>query len=176
MSPAQLSSNDMSFAAARNLRSMAAGQGRDSVMVREARREDWTQWLRLWEQYHGRDGAAVLPRAVTERTWERFFQQDERMKALVAELEGRLVGFAHMILHASTSAVAPSVFLQDLFVDASTRRRGVGRGLVEAAYDHARAAGAGRMYWHVLDSNTAAIKLYECVASRSGHVVFQKNL
>jgi GNAT superfamily N-acetyltransferase len=83
------------------------------------------------------------------------------MDALVAELKGHLVGFAHMVFHRSTSALGPSCHLQDLFVEATRHGTGIGRVLIEAVYGHAKAAGAGRVYWHVLEANAPAVRLYD---------------
>jgi GNAT superfamily N-acetyltransferase len=150
----------------------------DAVLVRRVRREDRLGWLRLWADYHayGQRGATAPPDAVTEATWERFFHEDEPMAALVAEIDGRLVGFAHMVFHRSTSFAGLACFLQDLFVVATRHGKGIGRVLIEAVYAHAAAAGAQRVYWHVLESNASAVRLYDKVASRSGHVVYRKDL
>ncbi len=150
----------------------------DAVLVRAVQREDRREWLRLWADYHarGRSGATSLPDVVTEVTWERFFQRHTPMEALVAESDGCLVGFAHMVFHGDTSAAGPACFLQDLFVDATLRGRGIGRALIEAVYARAEAAGARRVYWHVLEANAAAVRLYDKVAPRSGHVVYRKDI
>lgn len=145
----------------------------DTMRVRPVRWGDRTGWLRFWADYHayGRPGGTALPDAVTEATWERFLQGHESMRALVAELEGRLVGFAHMVFHRSTSFAEPVCLLQDLFVEVSLHGRGIGRALIERVYVHAEAAGARRVYWHVEETNAPALRLYDRVASRSGHVV-----
>ena len=151
--------------------------GGDGVKIRPVRREDRLGWLRLWADYHayGRSGATAPPEQVTEATWGRFFQDHEPVEALVAEQEGRPVGFAHLVFHRLTAAVAPVCSLQDLFVERALHGRGIGRALIEAAYDHAQASGARRVYWHVLETNTPAVRLYDKVAARSGHVVYRKD-
>jgi len=60
-----------------------------------------TGWQRPWADYHawGRDGGTPLPDAVTATTWERFFASDEPMEGLMAEMDGRLVGCAHIVFH-----------------------------------------------------------------------------
>jgi GNAT superfamily N-acetyltransferase len=150
----------------------------DVVQVRPLRREDRADWLRLWVDYHayGRSGGAAPPDAVTAATWERFCDEHEPMAALVAELEGRLVGLAHMVFHRSTSVAGPVCFLQGLFVAATLHGRGIGRALIAAVYARAEAAGARRVYWHVLETNAPALRLYDKAASRSGHVVYRKDL
>lgn len=48
-----------------------------------------------------------------------------------------------------------------LSVDPAAAGRGVGSALLQAALDHARAAGADRIVLHTLDSMKAAHQLYE---------------
>lgn len=52
-------------------------------------------------------------------------------------------------------------WLEDLFVEDGARGRGVGRALVEAAFERARERGAGRIELDTNESNTTAVALYE---------------
>jgi GNAT superfamily N-acetyltransferase len=148
-----------------------------SLIVRPVERTDFAEWLPLWDGYnefYGRSGPTALPREVTEMTWARFFDGYEPVHALVAAREERLVGLVHYLYHRSTTMMSPTCYLQDLFTLASERGRGVGRALIEAVYERARAAGAGRVYWQTHETNQTAMKLYDQVAERSGFVVYRK--
>ncbi len=150
-----------------------------AVTVRPVRRSDFDQWLPLWEGYnafYGRAGATALPAETTQTTWERFFDRDEPVHALVAESDGRLAGLAHYLFHRSTILMAPTCYLQDLFTDPAQRRSGVGRALINAVYDAARAAGSARVYWHTHATNRTARNLYDQLAEDSGFVVYRRNL
>jgi GNAT superfamily N-acetyltransferase len=109
-------------------------------------------------------------------TWSRFFDAHEPVHGIVAEDEGRLVGLVHYLFHRSTTSIAPTCYLQDLFTRESTRGKGVGRALIEAVYQQARLAGSARVYWQSHGSNSTAMKLYDQVADHSGFVVYRKNL
>jgi GNAT superfamily N-acetyltransferase len=140
---------------------------------------DRDAWLPLWDGYnafYGRSGPTALPAAVTDTTWARFFDPYEPVHALVAERAGGLVGVAHFLLHRSTTAVAPSCYLQDLFTDEAARGTGVGRALIEAVTDWTRAAGAARLYWHTREDNRTARLLYDRVAEPTGFVVYSRPL
>lgn len=104
----------------------------------------------------------------------RFFDAYEPVHAIVAEDGGRLLGLAHYLFHRSTTAIAPSCYLQDLFTDVPARGKGVGRALIASVYERARQAGAPRVYWQTHETNTAAMQLYDKVAERSGFLVYRK--
>ena len=108
----------------------------DAVLIRPARPDDHAAWLPLWEGYdafYGGSGPTALPEAVTRLTWQRFFDGDEPMHALVGRA-GRPVGFAHHLFHRSTILAGPTCYLQDLFTAPECRGAGIGRALIEAVY------------------------------------------
>ncbi|HEV2539092.1 MAG TPA: GNAT family N-acetyltransferase [Frateuria sp.] len=149
------------------------------VIVRDVARGDHAAWLPLWDGYnafYGRSGDTALPAQITAMTWSRFFDAYEPMHALVAEADGRLLGLAHYLFHRSTIRIEPSCYLQDLFTVPPARGRGVGRALIEAVCERARAAGCARVYWQTHQSNAAAMALYDKLAERSGFVVYRREL
>jgi ribosomal protein S18 acetylase RimI-like enzyme len=56
---------------------------------------------------------------------------------------------------------AEDCWLEDLFVERSARRAGLGRALVEAAFERARARGCKRIDLDVNEDNVNALALYE---------------
>jgi GNAT superfamily N-acetyltransferase len=149
------------------------------VMIRTIDRRDFPQWLALWDGYnkfYGRSGATALPAEITQMTWTRFFDAYEPVHAMVAESENKLVGLVHYIFHRSTIAIGPTCYLQDLYTDESLRGKGIGRTLIQAVYEQARTAGAGRVYWQTHETNTTAKNLYDKVAERSGFIVYRKTI
>jgi GNAT superfamily N-acetyltransferase len=148
--------------------------GAHRFVVRPVASGDRAQWDRLWRGYNDFYERRV-PAATTEATWARFFDVAEPVHAVIAEQDGRLVGFAHYIFHRSTSLLGPTCYLQDLFTVPDMRGRGVGRALIESVYERARRAGAGRVYWHTHESNATAMRLYDGVAKNTGFVVYGKD-
>ena len=67
-------------------------------------------------------------------------------------------------------------YLQDLYVDESTRGKGVGRALIEAVYAAAAQHGADRVYWMTHETNETAMRLYDTIAERSGFLGYRKML
>lgn len=143
--------------------------------IRPVTRADRAGWEPLWAGYnrfYGRE----LPADITDTTWSRFFDPAEPVHALVAERDGELLGLAHYLFHRSTIMIAPTCYLQDLFTAGKARGQGIGRALIEAVYERARAAGAPRVYWQTHETNRTAMALYDRVAERSGFLVYRKNL
>ena len=147
------------------------------ILIRSLARDDLAAWKPLWDGYnafYGREGSTALPAAITQVTWQRFFDACEPVHALVAELNGRLVGLAHYVMHRSTTRMEPTCYLQDLFTLASARGQGVGRRLIEGVYEQAALSGGLRVYWQTHVTNTAARALYNQVASHEGFIIYAK--
>src|SRR5689334_2992337 len=88
------------------------------VTIRAIEPRDRAEWEPLWAGYNAfyeREGPTALPAEITESTWRRFFDPNEPVYALVAELDGRLVGLAHYLFHRSTTQLTDVCYLQDLF-------------------------------------------------------------
>ena len=150
-----------------------------TLIVRDLRPDDRDAWKKLWDGYnafYGREGKTALADEITRTTWARFFDSSEPVFALVAERDGRIVGLTHFLFHRSTTAIALTCYLQDLFTVEEERGTGVGRALIEAVYERAKAAGSPRVYWQTQDSNMTARKLYDKVAEYSGFFVYRRLL
>jgi len=142
-------------------------------------KDDYLRWKPLWDGYnafYGRVGQTALPLEVTQMTWSRFFDAYEPMHAMVAEQSNKLLGLVHFLFHRSTSQIAPTCYLQDLFTVEGARGKGVGRALINAVYQRAAAAGSPRVYWQTHETNSVAMQLYDKVAEKSGFVVYRKML
>jgi len=133
-------------------------------------RPAWEVLFRAYVKFYQRDE----PQAMYDRAWEEF-TRDERLHALGAKLDGRLVGITHFLQHPSTSS-ADVCYLQDLFTAADAREGGVGRALIAGVAEWATARGCARVYWQTKGTNTTARRLYDAVAEDSGFVVYRLQL
>src|SRR4030088_940079 len=74
----------------------------DELTIRFVPRQDYDQWLVLWDGYnafYGRSGATALSPEITRMTWARFFDAYEPVHGLVAESGGELLGLTHYLFH-----------------------------------------------------------------------------
>lgn len=79
---------------------------------------------------------------------------------LIAEIEGRVVGFAAVRVVPTIFYAAPHAELTELFVEETFRRQGVARALVAAAEALAREGGADEMVILTDTDNEGAQALY----------------
>ncbi len=149
------------------------------ILVRPIQQTDFEAWQPLWDGYnafYGRKDETALDPDITRLTWQRFFDPVEPVFALVAEVDGRVLGLTHYLYHRSTTRAELTCYLQDLFTDASTRGRGVGRALIKGVYQEAKAAGITRVYWQTHTTNAAGRLLYDKVAQHMGFIVYSQEV
>jgi GNAT superfamily N-acetyltransferase len=87
-------------------------------------------------------------------------------EVVLAEDDGRPVGFALFFHNFSTFLGRPGIYLEDLFVLPEHRGKGIGRTLLAHLARLAVERGCGRMEWAVLDWNRDAIQFYERLGAR----------
>ena len=142
----------------------------DDVIVRDARLKDSREAIPLWQEfmeYHKRISTMdheMLDNA--EESWQRYFEKHVRSgirKAIVAECDGRLVGFL-----LGTIEKRPPVFRNPLhaYVDSiavteSMRNRGIGAMMMDAFEMWAKAKGMPHIMLNVVVENDGARHLYE---------------
>ena len=146
-----------------------------TVTLRPVTADDHAAWLPLWQAYQ-RFYETRIDEAVSAVTWQRMLDTSEPTNAALAWVDGTAVGMVHWIYHRSNWTVENACYLQDLYVDANQRGKGVGRQLIELVYDTARQAGCTKVHWLTHETNATGISLYEQVAERPGFIQFRKAL
>jgi GNAT superfamily N-acetyltransferase len=148
----------------------------DRPIIRPIVAADEPGWRKLWAGYLA-FYRHTLDEETTRATWTRVLHPErEGMIGRVAELDGRLAGLMHAVVHANTWAAAPVCYLEDLFVDPAARRHGVGGALIAALAALGREAGWHRIYWRTAADNATAQALYDRLATRSGWVTYEIDL
>jgi GNAT superfamily N-acetyltransferase len=131
-----------------------------AVTIRSALPGDEPAWRILWSEYCG-FYEATLSAEVTNRTWKRILDPDSGVMSVVAEVDGKVYGFANCVIHENTWETQPVCYLEDLFVAPSARGHGLGKALLEWLRNSMRAEGWARLYWMTRHDNMRARKLYD---------------
>jgi GNAT superfamily N-acetyltransferase len=140
------------------------------IEIGAPRPEDRTARQTLFAGYHEFYGRPDWPAEGFDRTWQ-VIRAGDRIHALIARLDDRLVGLAHFLVHPSTTS-ADVCYLQDLYTVPEARGRGVARALIAAVEEWARARGCPRVYWHAHETNATARRLYDAVAENRGFIQY----
>ena len=101
---------------------------------------------------------------------------DQTLNALVAELDGKLVGLAHYFWTPSTWIKHKDLYLEDLFVDPQYRGRRVARNLIETLVEICKSQGGSKVHWQTHKDNRAARSLYDEIGTLSEFVVYEIRL
>lgn len=113
---------------------------------------------------------AVSPRAFTVAVVRRdAFGRRRALNVLVAEVDGRVVGYASYAPGYNTDIAARELWMHDLFVQPAWRGHGIGRALVSAVAREAARRGFACLEWGVRASNTRALRFYRHLGARIGH-------
>lgn len=142
------------------------------LSIRDAHGADQADWLKLWNDYLA-FYSVDLPDDVTGHTWARIIDPDSRVTARLAVLDGKVVGFAIHQFHDSTWVKTPDCYLEDLFIDATIRGKGIGRALIDDLIAISREKGWSRLYWHTNEDNAQARKLYDSYVESDGHIRYR---
>lgn len=102
----------------------------------------------------------------TPELLRKYLFEELRCSALVARVQGEIVGYALFFYSFSTFVGRPGIYLEDLFVQPAHRKRGIGTALIRALARRAAEENCGRLEWSVLDWNAPSIALYEKLGAR----------
>jgi len=141
-------------------------------MIRAVESRDHEAWARLFAAY-GEFYETTFSADVLESTWSRLLDPAEGVSALVAEVDGAVIGFAHYRSHPDTFTTGRDWFLDDLFVDPASRGSGAATALIERLKQFAAETGPGTLRWITAESNERAQRLYDRVATRTTWVTYE---
>ena len=134
--------------------------------IRPATPEDVPDIVRLVRDLaeYERDLASV--QNTPELLHAALFGEDPAAEALVAEVDGAVVGTAVWYRTYSTWTGVAGMHLEDLYVMPEHRGSGLGRAFFTALARIAVDRGFPRFEWVVLDWNTPAIEFYEALGGK----------
>ena len=146
------------------------------LTIRAAWPDDEAEWRELFRAY-GVFYETEFSDEVLEAVWWQLLDDGSGVNALVAELDGTVVGLAHYRSHPDTFTGGRDWFLDDLFVDPEVRGAGVATALIEHLIGLARASEpAGSLRWITADDNARAQRVYDRIAKKTSWVTYEVKL
>jgi len=133
----------------------------ERFLIRAAAPADVAELLRLIHELAVYEKLEHLAVGTPPQLHEALFGKRPVCEALVAEVEGRAVGFALYFATFSTFLCKPGLYLEDLFVEPAHRGCGIGKALLKRLAAITVERGGGRFEWRVLDWNEPSIRFYE---------------
>lgn len=137
-----------------------------SAIIRAAERTDVAaiaELIRGLARYERLEGEVSMTEARLEAT---LFGPRPYAETLIAESDGKPVGFALFFHNYSTFLAKPGIYLEDLYVLEAQRGEGIGKKLLARLAAIAVERDCGRLEWAVLDWNKDAIGFYERLGAR----------
>lgn len=136
---------------------------------------DEDAWRRLFRDY-GVFYETHFETPVLDHVWGLLHAEDGGVDALVAEVDGEVVGIAHYRSHPDTFGTGRDWYLDDLFVDPSARGGGAATALIEHLTALAKAKGPGTIRWITAEDNERAQRVYDRLAKRTTWVTYEVRL
>lgn len=146
-----------------------------SVTVRPIAAGDEDAWRRLFRDY-GVFYETQFEEPVLDHVWRQLHAESPQVHALVAEADGQVVGIAHYRSHPDTFSTGRDWYLDDLFVDPTSRGHGVATALIGHLTELARATGPGTLRWITAEDNATAQRVYDRLAKRTSWVTYEVRL
>ena len=134
--------------------------------IRPARPADGPAFVALVRAFADFEKLSPPDDAAGARLLADAFGERRRFDLLVAEVDGRVQGYALFFEAYSTFRAAPTLWLEDLFVHPAVRGRGIGRAMMQEVARTAVARGCERFEWSVLDWNEGAQRFYRSIGAR----------
>ncbi len=137
------------------------------TVIREARPDDIPVIVKMIHELAVYERAPEQCHATDAGLHRELFGPEPHVKGLVAEVDGALVGYALYFHNFSTWECAPGLYLEDVYVRPTARRKGLGKLFLQRLARIADENGCKRFEWQVLDWNTSARDFYHSLGAQA---------
>lgn len=131
-----------------------------NITIKKAVKEDCSRMLELIEELAVYEKEPTAVTVSLDHFVESGFGENPVWWAFVAEIEGKVEGFALYYIRYSTWK-GQRMYLEDLLVTEKLRGLGVGKLLFDQLFEEAKEKKFNGIAWQVLDWNEPAINFYK---------------
>ena len=129
--------------------------------MRAATPEDKEIFLAMLCEFAIYERLAPPDEAAQQRLIADGFGPQRRFETLIAEVEGKVAGYAIVYEIYSSFLARPKLYIEDLFVCPQFRGHGAGKALFAACAREAAQRGFDRLQWYVEGWNESVLAFYE---------------
>jgi len=133
----------------------------ENLVIRPAQPDDAATLFNLIQALAEYEKLSDQVTGSAEALKEHLFGDRPCIEAIVADYNGKSVGFALFFTNYSTFLTKPGIYLEDLFVLPDYRGLGIGKALLVRLAQLTLERDCGRLEWSVLDWNQPAIGFYQ---------------
>lgn len=136
------------------------------MIIRRVVAKDISDILSLVRAKADFDGCLDALKSTEADIEKAFFSVSPMAKAIVADINGRVIGIATYYSIYSTFIAKPGIWLDDLYVLEKYRKLGVGKELIKSLCHIALETGCGRIDWIVARDNENGRAFYESIGAK----------
>lgn len=133
----------------------------ETPKIRKIVPEDLPVMLDLMKAFSVFDGTTEELQITQERLSKAYFRQVPDLNAIVALMDEEVVGFMNYTFSFSSFELKYCLWVEDVYIRETYRRKGIGEALFEAAKQLAKEHDCARLEWLVRSSNTSGINFYK---------------
>jgi diamine N-acetyltransferase len=137
-----------------------------SLTIRAARPEDGALIFALVRELADYEKLSAEVDATEGAIAAALFSDQPRLYCDIAEWDGQPAGFAVWFLNYSTFRGRHGLYVEDIFVKAAFRQRGIGKALMRRLARRCVEEGYARFEWAVLDWNAPSIAFYQAIGAQ----------
>lgn len=143
----------------------------NAVHVRPAQTEDRHAFLEMWADFVALAPSEPGDRSMGDRNWARILDADTPLECIVAvDAHGTQLGFVLFLAFPFTWSNGDVCYLQDIYVRAESRGKGVAQAMIDHLHAIGQEAGWFKIFWMTQSDNYPAQRLYEKVAERKDYI------
>ena len=125
--------------------------------------------IAIYQEFYG---VADISAERNRNFFSKFINGKSEGVQFIYRHEGEAVAFATVYFTYSSTLAAKVAVLNDLFVLATHRKKGIAKSLIEHCYQYGRSQNAVRLQWLTAKNNETAQAVYNHVGARRSDWVF----
>ncbi|NOZ42104.1 MAG: GNAT family N-acetyltransferase [Alphaproteobacteria bacterium] len=145
------------------------------IEIVEVRQIGFAKWAELYKAYAGFYKVSMTQQQL-QTAWGWLDGHETELRGLAALVDGEPQGIIHYRRFLRPMAGEVGIFLDDIFVCPSARRKGVGKALLDRLENVAKAQGCTVIRWITAEDNRGAHKFYDQFAHKTSWVTYDHKM